>query len=180
MRKYLPVVIVGLFLASVAGAGAIHTWANGDTLTAKDLNANFNHIHRNMVGGHGPRLVNADVSATAAISKQKIANGDAVPKGWIISKTAGCGGTCTIDAHGGFATVGLVSSGAGTMAFTFTPARTNNNYAVIVSAYNSGDLCWSETYTTTGFTIGCQDSGGAATKEGFSLVLFDDNWLVTE
>src|SRR5687767_8565450 len=45
--------------------GAIKSWSTGETIGNAEMNANFTHIHTNMVGGHGGRLTDIDVSASA-------------------------------------------------------------------------------------------------------------------
>lgn len=72
MKKHLPTLIFLLLASTFIFAGPIKTWASSDVLTSTDLNQAFQHIHNSMVGGHGARLVDADVAANAAIQQSKI------------------------------------------------------------------------------------------------------------
>lgn len=74
-------VLAALLVAAVAAAGGIKVWVSGEAITITDLNTNFAHIHNTMVGGHGARLVNADVSASAAIASTKLADGAGIARG---------------------------------------------------------------------------------------------------
>lgn len=175
MKKRLAVAAV-LTIAVVALAGPIKTWSAGEVITANDLNANFQHIHNLMVGGHGARLVNSDVSASAAISHSKLATPALIPKA-MGGITYPCdGGTCTWTVSSGFTST-ITRSTAGQYTVTFSSARANANYVPIanlvgdtVNNYTNMN-CWPNgTYTTTTFTINC----ARTVSDGGSLRFFDD------
>lgn len=73
--------VAGLALVATVAVGAsIVTWLPGDTLTVAQLNSNFSHIHSTMVGGHGPRLVDSDVNASANIDIAKLSSSEGLPR----------------------------------------------------------------------------------------------------
>lgn len=123
MRNNLKYV-VGIFLASaIAFAGTIKVWGTNDVLSAADLNANFAHIHNLMVGGHGPRLVNADVASGAAIAYTKISTNPYIPTAWAGVSPNTCnpdGGTCTYSGLG-ISSVKHVAVDTFLVTFTVTP-----------------------------------------------------------
>jgi hypothetical protein len=110
MKQTFKLAAAFFLSAALAFAGTIKTWGTHDVLTAADLNANFQHIHNTMVGGHGARLVDADVAGNAAIATSKLAAGKAgLPLGWGYFK---CGtGTCATSASNN-ASVSRTSTGA--------------------------------------------------------------------
>ncbi len=137
MRKHLPVILALTIFATLATAGAIKSWASGETLHSADLNANFNHIHNLMVGGHGARLVDADVSSSANIAQSKIAglttalnnlNDAGVPqvntlvRAWGVFTTL-CGApTCgeVLSGQNGITSVSNTATGVWTVTWTAT------------------------------------------------------------
>lgn len=175
MKKRIVVAAVSL-VALVALAGPIKTWSAGEVIAASDLNANFQHIHNLMVGGHGARLVNGDVSASAAISHSKLATPALIPKAMGGIYTPCDGGTCTWNVNSGFTST-ITRSTAGQYTVTFSSARANANYVPVanlvgdtVNSY-TGMNCWPNgTYTTTTFTINC----ARTVPDGGSLRFFDD------
>ncbi len=119
MKKTL--IAVAMLLALYAGASTIKVWTNGDALTAADLNAVFAHIHGTMVGGHGARLVNADVSASAAISQSKIVRGANIPRAWAASSTV-CtsNGACALSASNNITSVSRTAGGQYSVVLAYT------------------------------------------------------------
>lgn len=189
MKRYGPILVALCALTAVAVGGTIRRWQDGDTLTAADLNAAFSHIHNTMVGQHGPRLLNEDVSATAAIGKAKMKKGETVPKGWFIVNNLCLGVApiaCTVDYKVGFDTVTVTKTGAGVYTVSFSLARTNAAYSVFVTAVGTPlapATCHAilTTFGTSSFTVRCYDSGGAgAVVSRFMVTLFDDNFLAAE
>lgn len=178
MKKYLPLLAAGIFAAALAFAGPIVTWSSGDTITANDLSANFTHIHATMVGAHGPRLVNSDVSATAAISHSKLATPSLIPKAWGTINAYSDGGI-SVAASSGVSSAAY--SGTGQYTVNLSTARSNAVYGVVVSAQTGGSgHCGYDSRTTSSFTVQCilvpVDGGVAALSDfPFSFVLMDDN-----
>lgn len=185
----LSVVILSL-LASVAVAGAIKVWSSGETLTSAQLNANFSHIHSLMVGGHGARLVNADVAANAAIALSKIAITPALlPKAYANVEPAS-GTTCNTGSYplacafSGSGVSGVSNTALGTYAVTLSANPTNTDFAVIASAHLTGFRAMTSTgFSVTGphfvvysNTLPNPDGGTAAAPVGtsFSFVYLDN------
>lgn len=171
-----------VFLAAVwagyAISGPIHTWVSGEYITAADLNANMSHIHNNMVGGHGPRLVNADVSGSAAIAHSKLATPALLPKVWA-SVTATCAtpATCTLVDESGIASIAGQAT-TGEYLVTFDAARDTANYGTLVSAFGTAqDLtCHTTAQTTTTATVKCVTaSTGADVDAAFTFMLLDSS-----
>ncbi len=183
MKKIVTIIV--LFVWSVAYASTIKTWSNGETVKAVDLNANFTHIHNTMVGNHGARLVNADISATAAIAHTKLATPALLPKAWAyVAPTcdgaAAAGTACTVADSSGV--TGIASNGtAGQYRVNLSYSPPNANFGVIVVSLTTNLICYTDTYVaTTGdangtnFLIKCLASGaGAATNAGFTFILMD-------
>lgn len=110
--KNFKIAAVAVLLAGVALAGSIHVWSTNDVLSASDLNGNFAHIHNLMVGGHGPRLVDADVSGGANIAYTKIQANPRTPTAIASAQLFGClsdGGTCAMQVSSGVSQIKHVS-----------------------------------------------------------------------
>ncbi len=180
MKRFLPVIAAGLLVAGVALAGSIKNWSNGETIRATDLNGNFNHIHNTMVGGHGARLVDADVSPSASIAHTKLATPSLVPKAWALVSTVCTASPCTIAAGSGITSI--TRSSTGFYVATFTSARANATYSVLISVHSaSGDINCSVPIagpTTTFFNINCRDVNASPATDAdsnFSVLVMDDN-----
>jgi hypothetical protein len=186
MKKRLAVAAI-LGVALVAFAGPIKTWSAGEVITASDLNANFQHIHNLMVGGHGARLVNSDVSASAAISHSKLATPALLPKAMGGIYVPCDGGTCTWNVTSGF-TPTFTRSSIGQFTLTFSSTRANANYVPVVTPVGDAANSPSKmhcgpvpTFATTGFGIHCSldvaDGGGFVgfADMPFSVVVFDND-----
>lgn len=131
-------------VTGMAFAGSIKSWSNGQTLTAADLNANFNHIHGLMVGGHGARLVDADVSGSAAIASSKLAQGSGIADAWGVAN-----GSMTNSFVEGFNMTGVTHAAAAT-TYTFTGAAgLDGNGVVLVQCSTAATLCSGSIFTTT-------------------------------
>jgi hypothetical protein len=171
----IAVFIMSVIAGSVM-AGAIHTWAAGDQLNSADLNANFQHIHNNMVGGHGARLVDADVSASAAIASSKLAAYRYVPVAWANMGVGACtSGTCSIDSSAGVTSI--AKTGTGVYRVTMSTTRTNVHYAPVVgSAFEVPcSLSAHGAMTATTFDVYCYDYAGSSLDAAFSFVVFDND-----
>lgn len=114
--------------------GAIKVWSNGDNLNAADLNANFAHIHNSMIGAHGARLVDSDVSATAALSSSKFSDYRMIPRAWG-SVATGCTASCSLPAKQHVTSATVATSNHVEIVLDYTP--TNASYVAIVSAENT-------------------------------------------
>lgn len=170
-----------LALVAVASAGTIHTFVNGEALTAANLNAVLQHLHNNMVGGHGARLVDADVSASASIASSKLAGYRLIPRAGVFLPYAqrACGtavSACTeVPLTGSTSVVGLA---AGNYSVVLGYTATDASYAAVVTAITdaaAGVTCETKTFTTTSFTVACRDDTGTPIDTGFSAVVYDDN-----
>lgn len=186
MKQRIAVAAI-LLIAVVALAGPIKVWSAGEVITANDLNANFQHIHNVMVGGHGARLMNVDVNASAGISHSKLATPALLPK--VVAGTySPCdGGTCYWNVSSGLGST-FTRGAIGQYTVTFASARSNANYIPIVTAVGEGTNspynmhCGPvPTFSTTAFGIQCglnvTDGGGLVGPADlpFSVVVFDDN-----
>lgn len=161
---------------AMALAGGLKVWSNGDTLTISDLNANFSHIHGSMVGGHGARLVDADVSASANVSTTKIQNGHGIAKAW--GEVAGTcvAGTCSISSSMNITSIVWSSTGVYTVTLNYT-APVDTAFAVIANSSGlSTAKCEGVSTSTSTVTVNCNTmTTGAAVNSPFSFVVFDDN-----
>ena len=182
MNKHTALAFLGAFLIGIglADAGTIKTWTTGEVLTSTDINANFQHIHNTMVGGHGARLRNADVASSAAIAHSKMATPGLLPKAWAV--VSSCSSSpCTVTESSGISTVTRAS--AGNYTVTFSVVRADANIAVFASAFtNSGDLasprCMVGNVSAVGVNVLCYSEpmdGGvqAAADAAFSFLMLD-------
>lgn len=168
---------LGLGYFGLANASAIKVWTT-ETFRATDLNTTLAHVHDNMVGGHGARLVNADVATTAAIAHSKLATPAIVPKAWAYVGSATCAASpCTVAVGSGIS--GITRTSAGLYVATFTTTRSDTNYGVGVTPATADINCrWAATSTST-TTITCKSNGTeavapAATDTAFFMFLMDD------
>lgn len=170
------IVISALTASLIAGASAIKVWS-AEVLYFVDLNTNFAHLHDNMVGGHGARLVNADVSASAAIAVSKLAVNPLSAKAFVLVEVECTASPCTIQMQSPASFIsGITRAAAGTYTATFTSTRANNDYVVHANSATASTVCQTNTYTTTTFNIYCQSFAGPGTIDdaSFSIVVFDD------
>lgn len=164
--------------AALATAGGIKTWNSGDTLDASDINANFQHIHNAMVGGHGARLTNSDVSSSANIGYTKIQNGRGIARAWADVEGT-CSGVppiaCTVDESLNITSITKTATGQYTAVLGYT--ATDNVYLAIAHSFSSTVLCWAQSASTTQVTIVCSDYdaaiGPTATDAAFGIVVYD-------
>ena len=152
MKKLAPAVVVAALLSFVAFANPIKTWLAGDVITAADLNSALGHIHNTMVGAHGPRLVNADVSASAAISLSKIQYGDRAPAhAWgVLNCTTSCS---TAGSSYGLSTL----SGNPTTGTTvnLSSACSIGTPVGIVVSDRAGSVCYTSGYSASTIIFTC-------------------------
>lgn len=172
MKKLAAFVV--MFVAGLAISGPIHVWTSGEYINSVDLNANMAHLHNNMVGGHGPRLTNSDVSGSAAIAHSKLATPALLPKAWV-SLTATCtAGTCVSVDSNTVTGVAFVSTGVYTVTF---PTRGNANYGALATAY--GNLlinCGITAKAATTSTVTCvTGTTGAVVNGAFTFMLLDSS-----
>lgn len=165
-----------ILLGTTVLGGSIKVWSAGEYITSTDINANFAHIHNQMVGGHGGRLVNADVSNSAAISHSKLATPSLLPKAWAVIDT--CAGTtdggltpqlCTMLDSSGVTKVEANIVGHYTVTI---PARGTSNYGVLVSAVQADTVCNPTARTSTTVSIGCEFAG-TDTDSRFTILIMD-------
>ena len=186
MNKWKYAVLPILVAAAVALAGPIKVWSGGEVLTAGDINANFSHIHNLMVGGHGARLVNADVSPTAAIALSKLATPVLLPKAAAqLANNCNAVGACTTDYNQGFSAVAALTT-TGSYRFTFTNLRPNVGYSVYISTHIPASanlqLCYVTAVTTSAFDVQCLFSASltsmstmANTAQRIGVVVYDND-----
>lgn len=172
MSKYKWGTVAALLFGVAAVAGPIKTWASGEYITSSDLNANFSHIHNTMVGGHGPKLLNSDVSGSAAIAHSKLATPPLLPKAWISLAAACTAGTCVNVDLAVVTSATFVSAGVYTVNF---PTRGSSSYGTLVTAFgNSLINCGVTARTATTATVTCvTGTTGAVTNAAFTFMLLD-------
>ena len=185
MRRVFAATVLAFMLGSIGAAlaGSIKSWSNGEILGSDDLNSNFSHIHGTMVGGHGARLVNADVASNAAIAHTKLATPALLPKAWAYVGSSACTtGTCAQAASAG-AAMTITWTGSGAYTVTWGTARSNANYAVFLSAHtvtaSVPPSCYATGLGTTQFLMTCYDHDDAdppdATDMSFSILVMDND-----
>lgn len=160
-------------ILEMAESGAIKTWSAGETVTAADVNGAFQHIHNVMVGGHGARLTNSDVSGSAAIATSKLAGKLNIPWLWAYVTVTGCPGACVIttrDSSGGIS--GISRTGVGAYTVTFTPAVTATPGAAICTGEQSNAACYATLGSTTTLLVQTTDLAAAVTENlAFMFIL---------
>jgi hypothetical protein len=188
MKKWIPFIVAVLVVAFGTLAGPIKVWSVGDVFTTTDLNANFDHIHQTMVGGHGARLVNSDVSAVANIALTKLNNTGGIARSGVQVGTAATTpcttGTCTqLMAFGQSVTVTHIGA-AGSGTYTVVYASRTNAFWIptITSSYcdvTKPCVCAAMSGVgTTVLNVQCYRLDAAANTAAdavFSVLMFDDN-----
>jgi hypothetical protein len=169
---FLAAVLFGAF----ATAGTIKVWSSGEYITATDLNAALAHLHVSVGHGHGPVIINSDVSGSAAIAHTKLATPALLPKAWgYVAAACATPATCTISDSNGITSIAGQAT-TGEYLVTLATTRSNANYAVVVSAYLTAQdsSCHATAQTTSTVTIKCiTASTGADLDSGFSFMLLD-------
>lgn len=183
MKKAFYIAAVATLLTSGVGiAGAIKTWSTSETLKSADINGNFSHIHSTMVGGHGARLVNSDVSASAAIAHSKLATPSLLPQAWAQWKTTCTSGTTPCAPAAAVGVTDMVWNSSGDYAVRLSVGRINTNYLVLVTPYGaaSSTLYCGAYNLGTGTTLGsfgvqCRDAAGTLTDASFGVLVMDND-----
>ena len=190
MKTWIKWLVPTLVLGAVVYGGTIKTWSSAEALTAAAINANFQHIHNLMVGGHGARLVNSDVSASAAIASSKLASYRMIPRTWVLVENdgAGCDAgvysiACQSVTGGSSSVAGLGVAGSYSVTLGYTASTSSDggySYAVITSAIGSyggsPGSCYASQLAATSFSIVCRDLATPSPLAiGFSAVVYDDN-----
>jgi len=186
MRKKFKAVVATILLGAILGpmaaaASSIKTWSNGSTIQATDLNSNFNHLHNTMVGGHGARLVNADVSASAAIEHSKLATPALLPKAWA-AITSACDGAavagtaCTVAASSRVTSVtSHGTAGQYRLNLGYTP--TNAVFGCVVTSHTVSVFCTCHTFATSlpNAIIQCVAHDNVATNAALTVQILDND-----
>lgn len=181
MNKYRLGFLAAVLVGIAASAGTVKTWSAGEYITAGDLNSTIAHLHASVGHGHGPVIVNSDVSASAAIAHSKLATPALVPKAWA-AMTATCStGACTMVDTSEIASIvysGVTDGGVGVGQYTVTYSvpRVDSSYMTLVSGFSvSVDFdCHTTVQTTTTATVNClTPSTGAPTNGAFSFLMMD-------
>lgn len=163
-----------LFYIGSASAGAIKTWASGETLTSSDLNAAFQHIHSLMVGGHGGRLVDADVSSSANIANTKLASGKQFSKAFVAIPTSCTANPCTMFSPKNFSAVNWSAMGTYTATVSYSPSAQSVFFVQSMTA-NVG--CWSTSIAGSVISIVCKNTSTlAAADAAFNIVVFENSY----
>lgn len=188
MKNFLKLLFVVAIIAGITNASAIKVWASGDVLSFSDLNANFAHIHSLMVGGHGARLYDADVNASAAIAHTKLATPGVLAKSTFIigSSTTPCAaGTCTLTGASGI-TPTVTWNSLGNYTVVLPVARTDAFWSVQLTpmycnASTGGCYCSIQTSTSTTtttvqcFTVATAGPAVVAANIVVAVAIFDNN-----
>jgi hypothetical protein len=165
-------------LPLTAIAGYLKVWSPGELFNVSDLNGNFAHIHSTMVGGHGPRLRDADVASNANIAASKLANAAIYPKGYYAVTSQCTVSPCSFSSYGGPPITSVTRSGTGLYTLTWATPRPNALYNVFFSGSGVGATyhCMIQSaVTTTTVSILCTGPSGTALDAAFGFLLFDDN-----
>ncbi len=173
-------IALGVFFAaaSIVLAGSITTWSSGDVLTSNALNANFQHIHNTMVGGHGARLVDADVASNAGISHSKLATPALLPRAWGSSFSECSATPCTLTVSSGITSV--VRNSTGSYTVTLSTARPDSTFTYSALAFGASAHRLVKLGTpgnTTQFTFLCYSDLSYATPAdcAFQFTVYDNN-----
>lgn len=174
---YRMIAVFFFAVCATAGAGSLYQWSSGESLSASQLNSNFSHIHNNMVGGHGARLVDADVASNAAISRSKLQNYASLPVAWakVGSGTTACAsGTCALGDSFGVASVTASSS---VYTVTWSTTMGDTEYSLLVLPHAATRWCYAAVTSATVATVTCLNnlSGGSAADAVFTVAAFDNN-----
>lgn len=172
-----------LLVGTLASASAIKVWAAGDQVQVSDLNSNFQHMHNSMVGGHGGRLLNADVNSSANIAYTKLQNGRGIARAYVGIVSCTGAGACSMTNSSSMNVTGVSRSAtAGDYTVTLNYTASDTAFATVVNAgyrtsIGANILCQSASLSTTTISVKCLDYTGApaAADSAFSLVVYDDN-----
>lgn len=181
MKRWIPLIAAIVVVAGAAIGSTVKTWSTGEVINSTDLNGSFSHIHSTMVGGHGARLINSDVSAAAAIAHSKLATPGLLPRAWAIWKTACATGTTPCAPTIDVGVSDVVWNATGDYAVRLDVGRPNTSYIILVTAYSAAGadtVCGTYSHgtgTTLGsFGVKCYTAGAAA-DAAFQVVVLDDD-----
>lgn len=163
-------------VCGLAYAAHLHTFSSNEALTASKLNANFAHLEASAARNHGAVIVNADISANAAIAHSKLQVPGLMPKAWAVVNNCTTA-TCTVP-EASSRISGVTRSAAGTYTVSFSPALGDVDYAVSLTHMSgtAGRFCSVTTYGTTSFGVLCYNVPGAALVDsGFGFVVMDND-----
>lgn len=168
----------GIILMSViAYAGAVKTWTTNERLKAADLNSNFSHVHT----ASERIIVNADVSAAAAISHSKLATPALIPKAWAGSAAVCTTGTCVLTQSSQVSKIDFVSAGTYDVTLSYVPASADFMVQAVCGSAAAGEYCFCTAYGKAvlppHFRMQCFGAGStfapALSNQAPGFVLFD-------
>lgn len=150
--KKIYVLIVALFITSLAGVAAAHvsspnlwyTFAAGETLTAEKLNNNFAHLHATLTGG----IKNENIAPDAAIAASKLATPGLVAKAvggptGVVSPGCPVSTNCTLR-PGTTNIANVYHFSTGNFDVYFTTPMSTTNYTMIISSSTGFSICRSD------------------------------------
>lgn len=179
IARWWPVIVALLVTAGVSYATLPKaSWASGDVLRASDLTADMQHLEAGLKGGSHTAIVNADISASAAIlnSKLKVANPKAI---LYVSSCVGTPCTITMQSPASFYS-SVTRASPGSYLATFTTPRTNATYFAVAVSNSTGANapyhCYAHSPGVNDISIACfRKDGTTADDPNVGLVLYDDN-----
>jgi hypothetical protein len=168
LKSYAAAIAVALLLTMVAVASPIKVWIQGDALTSADLNANFQHIHNLMVGSHGPRLVDGDVSSSAGIKYSKMESQNPVARAWGTLHCPAGGAGCTMAAGRNSLNISSASGNFGFITVNYGGVS-SGVFLVVTTTSVPAQACGVITQGATNFVVGC---ASAVTAMDINFVAF--------
>lgn len=176
LRKYWPVLLACLVVCLPALATLPKaSWATGEILRSADLTADMAHLEAGLRGGTHTLIVNADVSAAAAIQNTKLKA--PTPKGMVYaSATCNVNGACALayQQPTGFFT-SVVRTAQGFYTITLAVPRPNSVWHATAGPNSSGNCIVEAPLSTTQAAMDCVDFAGAAKDQGFTIVVWDND-----
>lgn len=156
-----------------AYATSLKVWSQGEVVKYSDLNGNFQTVNNATL--NVAQVVDANVSATAAIAHSKLKTPALVPKAWAFTTGGDCASSpCTIGASSGVTSI--TRTGTGVYVVTWTTTRADNLYAVLVTAQSTaGKWCMMASGTTSAATINCYTATASAADVALHVMLMDND-----
>lgn len=181
--RALPLILLALAGCYDANAGALPKyWDAGEIWKAKDLNADFDHIHQNMYGTGHNLVSNSGVQGDAGIQLTKFKNFQLLPTAFA-RVTASCTGgtpgapvTCTIGQSEGVASIKNIGLGTYQLNLSYDPLTTSIFAYPSRSGAASGERIWC--YATAYATakpqalVYCFDDAANSGDGGYSNAIF--------
>ncbi len=179
MKKYAAVFLL-VTVAVTAYATGLKTWTTRETVSATDLNANFAYVDSRAGHTGAAAIVNADISASAAIATSKLATPTLMPKAWATSYDGlaprDSDGLCTI-VGSKVTSITRHTQGIYDVVLAYTPV--NDKFAILVTCYTNGQKLYGShsaiSLSPPQFAIICYNEGGAAEDTHVSFIIMDDN-----